>query len=40
MVINFINYNNRLQVFLKKDIFLLIFKDIFNINKISKNQRN
>ncbi len=37
IVVNFINHNNRLQVSLKKDAFLLIFKDISNINKIAKN---
>jgi len=36
VIINFLNHNNKLQVSLKKDTFLLIFKDIFNINKMAK----
>ena len=37
VVVNFINYNNGLQTSLKKDAFLLIFKDIFDINKMAEN---
>ena len=36
VVVNFINYNNRLQTSLEKDAFLIIFKDIFNISKMAK----
>jgi len=40
VVVNFVNYNNGLQVSLEKDAFLIIFKDISNISKIAKDQRN
>jgi len=36
VVVNFVNYNNRLQASLGKDAFLIIFKDISNISKIAK----
>ena len=37
VIVNFINYNNRLQISLGKGVFLLIFRDIFNISKMAKN---
>ena len=37
MVINFVNQDNGLQVFLERDAFLLIFKDISNVSKMAKN---
>ena len=36
IVVNFINRDNGLRVFLKKDAFLLIFRDIFNVSKMAK----
>ena len=36
IVVDFVNYNNRLQASLGKDAFLLIFKDISNVSKIVK----
>jgi len=36
IVVNFVNYNNRLQASLGKDAFLIIFKDISNISKMVK----
>ena len=36
VVVNFINYNNRLQASLGKNAFLIIFKDISNISKMAK----
>jgi len=36
MVVNFVNYNNRLQASLGKDTFLIIFKDISNVSKMAK----
>ena len=36
VVVNFISRNNRLQVSLGKDIFLLIFRDISKVSKLAK----
>ena len=36
VIVDFVNYNNRLQASLGKDMFLIIFKDIFNISKMVK----
>ena len=40
IVVNFINNNSGLQASLGKDAFILIFKDISNVSKIAKDQRN
>jgi len=36
IVVNFVNHNNRLQISLGKDAFLIIFKDISNVSKMAK----
>jgi len=36
VVVDFVNYNNRLQASLEKNAFLIIFKDISNVSKIAK----
>ena len=40
IVVNFINRDNGLRVSLGKDVFLLIFRDISNVSKMAKDQRN
>ena len=40
VVVNFINNNSRLQASLGKDTFILIFRDISNVSKMAKDQKN
>ena len=40
IVVSFINNDSRLQASLGKDAFILIFRDISNISKMAKDQRN
>jgi len=40
IVVNFINNNSGLQASLGKDAFMLIFRDISNVSKMAKDQKN